>query len=454
MNIASIWRSLSRNGLKDDEGVFGHREVIFLNKILVLGPIVMLLLIPIEVAVNGFKLVPLELVFMSMMLLCFALQRYRFFMTSKFLAVFLSQSFIVGAGVMVGKGVANHIALIPICLFGMLLFEKTRDKALVLGITVFSYFLQAYLRNHVPATYALSDEVKAFFTHVFYLMTLILTFFMGIYFLGINKEYEELIIEQKEILAVKNREVTDSIRYAKKIQQCLLAHDEFLNNNLPLHFVLYRPKDIVSGDFYWATKVSENGNEFFYLAVCDSTGHGVPGAFMSLLNTSFLNEAINEKKIREPGKIFDHVRKRLTESISKEGQKDGFDGILICINPKNPKIQYAAANNQPILVKNGACIELEADRMPVGVGERHNEFSSFEISVSIGDTLYLYTDGFADQFGGPKGKKFKYSQLNNTLSGISQKNENDQKEILMRAFDEWKGSLEQVDDVCVVGIRF
>ena len=250
-------------------------------------------------------------------------------------------------------------------------------------------------------------------------------------------------------LEEKQKEILDSIHYAKRIQNTLLAHHDFLNENLPTNFVYFQPKDIVSGDFYWATKHDDN----FYLAVCDSTGHGVPGAFMSLLNIGFLNEAINEKNILEPHKIFDYVRKRLVESISKEGQKDGFDGILLRIEKTTNQITYSAANNAPLLISENQIIELPKDRMPVGKGEKINEFTLHTINAKTGDILYLYTDGYADQFGGPKGKKFKYKTLNELLLANSTTPIQIQKEKLNTEFQNWKGTLEQVDDVCVIGIK-
>ncbi len=259
----------------------------------------------------------------------------------------------------------------------------------------------------------------------------------------------KIITRQKHLVEEKQTEILDSINYAKRIQYTLLAHADLLNENIPDHFVYFHPKDIVSGDFYWAAK---RGSKF-YLAVCDSTGHGVPGAFMSLLSISFLNEAITAKGIAEPNKVFDFVRQRLIDNISKEGQKDGFDGILICIDEQTDRITYAAANNKPIIIKNGEMIELEADRMPVGKGERIENFKLYTIDHQKGNVLYLYTDGYADQFGGPKGKKFKYKQLNEQLLSINKESAYSQKEKIKQTFEEWRGDLEQVDDVCLVGIR-
>lgn len=265
----------------------------------------------------------------------------------------------------------------------------------------------------------------------------------------IINEQKQIVEQQKHMVEESQKEVLDSINYAKRIQYALLANDELLTENLRSHFILFKPKDIVSGDFYWATK----HNNRFYLAVCDSTGHGVPGAFMSLLNIGFLSEAIKEKNIIEPHKIFDFVRQRLIESISKEEQQDGMDGILICIEESSNVITYAAAHNAPILVRENELLELPKDKMPVGKGERVSEFNLHSIEVKQGDILYLYTDGYADQFGGEKGKKFKYKTLNNLLLSIHTLNLDDQAEALNQKFNSWRDKLDQVDDVLVVGIK-
>ena len=258
------------------------------------------------------------------------------------------------------------------------------------------------------------------------------------------------VFKQKHLVEEKQKEMIDSINYAKRIQYGLLASDNLLQEYLPEYFVLFNPKDIVSGDFYWATEYKDN----FYLAVCDSTGHGVPGAFMSILNIGFLSEAIKEKDITKPNEILNYVRSRLIETISKEGQKDGMDCILIRLKSNNPfNIEYAAANNEPILLHNGEIIELAKDKMPVGKGEKIDSFTLHCVELQKGDSLILYTDGYADQFGGEKGKKFKYKPLNELLLANQQMSCNQQKDILYSTFINWRGNLEQVDDVTVVGIK-
>ncbi|MES2762827.1 MAG: tetratricopeptide repeat protein [Bacteroidota bacterium] len=270
---------------------------------------------------------------------------------------------------------------------------------------------------------------------------------------------QNLIIQQQKLMVEESRtEIVDSINYAKRIQYALLANDELLDRNLKDKFIYFKPKDIVSGDFYWATE----HNNRFYFAACDCTGHGVPGAFMSLLNIGFMSEAIKEKNIQEPSEIFDYVRTRLIESISKDNQQDGMDGILICFDTALTdntirKLSYAAANNSPVLCrKNGEAfdlIELPKDKMPVGKGERLQKFSPYSVELTKDDILYLFTDGYADQFGGKSGKKFKTKQLQEILLSIVNEPMEIQKQKLNVIFDHWKGNLEQVDDVLIAGIK-
>lgn len=268
--------------------------------------------------------------------------------------------------------------------------------------------------------------------------------------LNIIRRQKSIIEHQKLIVEVKSKEVFDSINYAKRIQYTLLAQENYLIAHLKDHFVFFQPKDIVSGDFYWA---SAQGDKF-YLAVCDSTGHGVPGAFMSLLNISFLNEAIAERKMTQPAAILDFVREKLIHNISQDGNKDGMDAVLMCIDMKEKTIIYAGANNSPVVVGKLGTIDCDGDRMPVGLGERMQPFTQHTLHLNDDDVVYIFTDGFADQFGGDKGKKYRRNKLLEKLAAISGQGTQLQKDTLTAEFHAWKGNLEQVDDVLVVGIRF
>ncbi len=257
------------------------------------------------------------------------------------------------------------------------------------------------------------------------------------------------ISSQKSIIEMKQKETTDSIHYARKIQGALFAAGEVLSAGLKDYLLFFQPKDIVSGDFYWAA-AKHNG---FYLAVCDSTGHGVPGAFMSLLNISYLNEAVNEKGIAEPGKVLDHVRSRLMENVGSSNQKDGMDGVLVWFDRLTNRMQFSAAYNSPVIIRNGEVIHFDADKMPVGPFEQIRPFTTQTVQLQIGDCVFLSTDGFADQFGGAKGKKFRQRQLVELFLHIGNTNSELNNELISKRFTEWKGDLEQIDDVLVLAFR-
>lgn len=323
------------------------------------------------------------------------------------------------------------------------------------------YWFMAFIALVVGAFF-LNDSLPEYFNwnlsekfiHLLFLMNIVgvsgIIFLMQYYFGGKQTEMKKSLEEKNEEIQEKNKEITDSISYAKRIQHALLANGDLLKKNLTDHFILFKPKDIVSGDFYWAT----SKNDKFYLAACDSTGHGVPGAFMSLLNISFLNEAINERNISAPNEICGHVRNKLIESISQDGGQDGMDGVLVCIDKEKKKLSFTAAHNAPILIRKNTVIEFEADKMPIGKGDKTENFKQHVIDIMEGDTFYLYTDGYTDQFGGGKGKKFKYKQMKALLQSICNQPLNEQRKILDEIICNWKGDMEQTDDILIIGFKF
>ncbi len=250
----------------------------------------------------------------------------------------------------------------------------------------------------------------------------------------------------------KNKEVLNSILYAKRIQRAMITSDTYLSKHLKNYFILYKPKDIVSGDFYWAL---EHENKF-HLVTGDCTGHGVPGAFMSLINISFLNEVIVERKITRPDEVLNEARKSIIKALNPEGteeNKDGMDCVLTTFDFANNFLEYASANNAFYIVRNKELLIFKADKMPVGKGERTDSFTYNKVSLQHGDIIYTFTDGYADQFGGPKGKKFKHKQLEETLIAVCHLPMEEQNSALSQKFEDWRGNLEQVDDVLVIGIR-
>ncbi|MCW3105062.1 MAG: yrrB 5 [Bacteroidetes bacterium] len=306
---------------------------------------------------------------------------------------------------------------------------------------------------------------KIFFAIGFLLVSLLAVFIFRSYrqkhrsneIISAQKKEVEL---QRDLVEEKSKEITDSIFYARRIQRALLASDTLLQQYLPEYFVLNKPKDIVSGDFYWATPMKPEGSEkeSFCLAVADCTGHGVPGAFMSLLNISFLNQAVIEKKLQSPELVLDHVRTQIISSLnpagSEEQTRDGMDATLCVFDLKGMWLRFSGANNPLWLIRNNELKEFAADKMPVGMyhGEQ-KPFSKQTLGLRKGDVIYLFTDGYADQFGGPKGKKFKYKKLQELLLEHHTKPMAEQKAILDATIEEWRTGLEQVDDILIVGIR-
>lgn len=265
------------------------------------------------------------------------------------------------------------------------------------------------------------------------------------------------IEEQKKVVEVKNKEILDSINYASIIQRALITEDrkikDFILNKLALsdYFIFFKPKDVVSGDFYWATS-TDNG---FYLAVCDSTGHGVPGAFMSLLNINLLNEAINVRGLEMPNEIFSFIRQQLIQNISHvEEKKDGMDGTLFYFQYNNNYANfYTSAFNAPLIIRNKEMVFLDCDRMPVGKSDRDDEFSLFTTKLRKDDWLYAFSDGFSDQFGGNDKKRLKKKAFYNLLADISIYSGEVQKQKLQQFLSQWMENEEQVDDILIVGIK-
>ncbi len=265
----------------------------------------------------------------------------------------------------------------------------------------------------------------------------------------LQKLVEQINAQNNEI-SKKNIEITDSIKYASRIQYASMTSLDYIKQHSPFDFfVFYQPKDIVSGDFYWALKKDDR----FYFAICDSTGHGVPGAFVSLLNISYLHEAIIEKNIVEPNHIFDYVRTQLTENLSHGEQKDGMDGTLICVEYLTSKITYASSYNAPVIIRKNKIIKLPACKMPIGKGVSEEPFKCYNLDYVKEDTFYLFTDGFADQFGGSRGKKLMKKHLYNLISETAEIPIDRQSEKLKHFFDSWVGTFEQVDDITIAGFK-
>ena len=301
-------------------------------------------------------------------------------------------------------------------------------------------------------------------------LTLVLgLLFYVFYNLNEKKKTNRILVAQKAEIETIHGQIKDSINYAKYIQSAILTQKEMLDEYFREYFILLMPRDIVSGDFYWGTSVEG----LTIIAAVDCTGHGVPGAFMSMLGSSLLNEIVNKEYITHPGVILRRLRKEVIRSLHQKGHtgelKDGMDIALCVIDFEKMKLQFSGANNPLYLIRNKSCpnlnignptaselhtlYEIRGDRMPISIHDAMNDFKVNEIDLEPGDMLYLFSDGYADQFGGQAEKKLTYRTFRNILLDNAGFPMEEQKMNLEKAFSEWKGNNNQVDDVLIVGIR-
>ena len=260
--------------------------------------------------------------------------------------------------------------------------------------------------------------------------------------------------KQKVVIEEKQQEISDSINYAKRIQDAMMTSSVYLEDTLPKSFIFFKPKDVVSGDFYWIFKDQE---ENIFFTVADCTGHGVPGAFMSMIGTSLLNEIIIEKGIKDTDKVLYEMRAQIIKSLSQEeegAQKDGMDISLCKLNMKKKTVEFSGAHNSLIHIREGELKTFRGDHQPVGLllGDK-KPFTKQKVKLKKDDMLYIYSDGYQDQFGGERGKKYMAAKFKKQLLRISSKDEKEQLKLLSNEFSTWIQDYEQIDDVCVMGVR-
>lgn len=299
-----------------------------------------------------------------------------------------------------------------------------------------------------------------------------------------NVRAEEKMRKQHQLVLEQKQAITDSISYARRIQKAVLPSPAYINNILSDYFTIYKPKDVIGGDFYWVREIAG----YRVVIVADCTGHGVPGALMSMLGVTLLNEQFRTFGVREPGAILGHLRTKVKEILAQEGsmkdQKDGMDMAIAIIDPENKMLQFAGANLPLLLIREKAWdgienemedgIEpeiadediklslendhyqlhrLKADKQPIGVHWEEEDFTTHFIRLQDGDSLYMFTDGFADQYGGKSRKKFKSRRLKKLLLSVQEESMENQGKLIEEAYENWRDGNEQIDDVCMVGVR-
>jgi transcriptional regulator with GAF, ATPase, and Fis domain len=268
------------------------------------------------------------------------------------------------------------------------------------------------------------------------------------------EERTKEVVKQKEIIEETNKHITDSIKYAKRIQEAFLPTESMVNALLKSAFVLYKPKDIVSGDFYW---IEKKDNKVLF-AVVDCTGHGVPGAFMSIIGFNALNQIVNEYNYTKPSEILTQLNKSISTTLSQKVEdskiRDGMDVALCLLDLENLTLEFSGAFSPLFILRDGEVLKTKGDKHPIGnfVGAEDFEFTNHEIQLMQGDKLYIFSDGFVDQFGGAGGKKLKYNAFRNLLTENHQKTMLDQKTAINNFFETWRAGYEQIDDVCMIGV--
>ncbi|MGZ3884683.1 MAG: tetratricopeptide repeat protein [Bacteroidia bacterium] len=288
----------------------------------------------------------------------------------------------------------------------------------------------------------------------------------------LTKKQKHIIEEQKLIVDEKNKEIIESINYAKRLQEAILPPLAHVKEVLPQSFVIYQPKDIVAGDFYWMhvssesvvqspeKKVPSSGlrtlhSQLIFIAAADCTGHGVPGAMVSVVCSNALNRAVKEFGLTDPGLILDKVRELVIETFEKSENdvKDGMDISLLVIDKAQRLVKWSGAHNRLLYMQNALLNEIKADRQPIGKSDHLKKFTTHEISYADGTVFYLFTDGIIDQFGGANAKKFTINNFKNLLQSISDMDVTKQYAAIMKQHEDWKGRIEQIDDITVIGIK-
>ncbi|MBL4593114.1 MAG: SpoIIE family protein phosphatase [Flavobacteriales bacterium] len=422
----------------------------------------MVIYLPIEIIFNSVALVPFILIELGILVLTLFFNHKKWFGFSRiyfFIACIIS---ILPMMYVVPEGAGNEFLLLPLALLpGLIFHNRWLDISFfLLVVTVFYVVLET--RGLVEPIVDVTQEQINFFRNIYLGVVFLLSFTIIFYFRTLVNNFEEINKKKTLLLKASNDEIKASINYAKRIQQAILPPMSLIEDNLPQSFIYYRPKDIIAGDFYWMHLLPQpNGwdvdGDIVLFAAADCTGHGVPGAMVSVVCNNALNQSVKEFGITQPSLILEKSRDLVIETFAEsiENVQDGMDISIRSLNRKTNELQYAGANN-PIWIirKNGTEVEeIKANKQPIGKCDLMNPFTNHTIQLNKGDTIYLFSDGYADQFGGPKGKKFKSKPFKNLLLSISNKPLNQQKELLNTHFEEWKGELEQIDDVCVIGVR-
>ncbi|MBL7917707.1 MAG: SpoIIE family protein phosphatase [Bacteroidia bacterium] len=446
----SIWNTIYNIGVKKNDPLQLVRQKRVNNQITLFTTLTTFIFIPFLVAVENYFFLPFDAATTFLLAFTFIFNYFGWLQLAMFWRYFLVLGIVTFSGIEMPEAGFQYF-LIPL---GLIPFILSNNKIiqLVLFLNAIAFF---FLRMGISENYEPHIQLSHNANNIAYIIVLSLTFALCslfvIKFKVAGVKYEQIIQKQLFEIEEKRKDTLDSIKYAKRIQTALLPKPDEINKHLSDSFVFYKPKDIVSGDFYWFEKQKEK----ILIAVADCTGHGVPGAMLSVLCTNYLNKVVSELNITTPSLILDKVNALMKEQFTKnkEDVGDGMDISLCCIDTIKNTIEYAGAHNPFYLIRNSAVTIIKGDKQPIGKSFKTKPFTNHVLETKKGDCIFLFSDGYPDQFGGPRGKKFTYKQLQQSFLEYHHLPMDEQHLMYFSLFNDWKGKLQQVDDVCIIGIR-
>jgi serine phosphatase RsbU (regulator of sigma subunit) len=465
INISYIWTKVSENGIDKLLADTEKKRIRILNRIIAINAVLAFIFIIIDLTNSSFEAAIISSITFAISPILFLLIKNKIYNVAKWLILLFIILFISATTILMGKDSGMIIYFIPGVLFPTILFQS-KKAVIVLSSFIIGILIAVFIINNIyNPQIIITEKELTFYTISSLIGCTIITLLILWYFKSTNSEYEEIIVknnkvlkhynreinEQKLKLEVKNKDITDSINYASRIQQAILPSNQKIEQYIKNYFILYLPKDILSGDFYWIESI----NKRIYFAVADCTGHGIPGSMVSVVCNNALNRSIQEFKLKAPNEILNKTRELVINAFddNEKNIRDGMDISLCCIDKTTNKLLFSGANNPLIIIRKNKLITLEADRQPIGKYSFGKPFSQQEFNLIPNDIIYLYTDGFADQFGGERGKKYKSAQLLKFLLKNSNLTLRNQKDALANEFKNWKSDHEQIDDVCIMGLK-
>lgn len=469
--MKKTWNFISNVGVTSGLSAEESRTVVLLNRICCIVCLFILGYTPFLFLFGETVMIPFlipEILLFGFTFFLVSRQKYN---TAKIYFLINGIIFLGLIGLVPGKDSGDKYLLIASAVLPLLFFRKKSYIISFFLINIIVFFSIYTYQSFNPALLDLPSFTISIFYYFNISTSFILIFLVIYYFKKLNDEYEVNLIHKSNIIEEQNIDITDSIRYAKRIQDAILTSEGDLKKALLDHFILYKPREVVSGDFYWTCQME---NKVIWTAA-DCTGHGVPGAFMSMIGNSLLNEIIIEKRITDADSILNELRDSIIRTLGKGGKeaepKDGMDMALCVWNKETNRLGFAGANNPLYLVRNNLAdselmnnrnvtihedylAEIKGDKQPVGYQEgKDGPFTGHEIQLEQGDIIYTFSDGYQDQIGGEANKKFMVKRFRQLIVSLRGKSMNEQKEVLDRTLENWKGDEQQIDDICIIGVR-